>query len=278
MKITDACLTNPNARPGRTIVPKGLVVHWTANKSAGANAMANRHYFNKPTTVASAHYIVDDKQIVRCLPETEMGYHVGAKAYKPEALVQLSSYPNNCTIGIEMCVNADSKFSEMFKLTVELVVQILKRYGWGVDKLWRHYDVTGKNCPAFFVSDPEAKAYCGMPGAQAWQTFKAEVLSLLTDHPQNSELPVDSCRINLALEVQGYLQQGIAYLPVRAVAEAAGGSVEWEPQTKSVKVNGREVTVQNLNGISYTPARELAANLGLQVEWDEGSKTVTLRK
>lgn len=70
MRITEALLTNKSARPGKSIVPKGVVIHWTANPKAGADAMANRHYFNKPTTVASAHFIVDDKQIVRCLPET----------------------------------------------------------------------------------------------------------------------------------------------------------------------------------------------------------------
>jgi len=82
MQITEMLLTNPTARPGTKIVPKGLVIHWTANERKGADAVANRNYFNKPTTEASAHYIVDDWQIVRCLPEIEMGYHVGAKSYK----------------------------------------------------------------------------------------------------------------------------------------------------------------------------------------------------
>ncbi|GEB33715.1 N-acetylmuramoyl-L-alanine amidase [Brevibacillus parabrevis] len=82
MEITEMLLTNPTAGPGTKMVPKGLVIHWTANERKGADAVANRNYFNKPTTEASAHYIVDDWQIVRCLPEIEMGYHVGAKSYK----------------------------------------------------------------------------------------------------------------------------------------------------------------------------------------------------
>ncbi len=60
MQITEMLLTNPTARPGTKIVPKGLVIHWTANEKKGADAVANRNYFNKPTTEASAHYIVDD--------------------------------------------------------------------------------------------------------------------------------------------------------------------------------------------------------------------------
>ncbi|TGU66736.1 N-acetylmuramoyl-L-alanine amidase, partial [Mesorhizobium sp. M00.F.Ca.ET.186.01.1.1] len=48
MQITEMLLTNPTARPGTKIVPKGLVIHWTANEKKGADAVANRNYFNKP--------------------------------------------------------------------------------------------------------------------------------------------------------------------------------------------------------------------------------------
>ena len=281
MQITDMLLTNKNARPGTKITPRGLVIHWTANEGKGANAVANRNYFNKPTTEASAHYIVDDKQIVRCLPENEMGYHVGAKQYKPEAVAKLSSYPNNCTIGIEMCVNADGNFQETYRRTVELAADILKRHGWGVDRLWRHFDITGKNCPAYFVSDDYGRKYTGLTAAQAWAKFKDDVNRLLTGNPQTKEKPVDKVSIEIngcRLPVQGYLRDGVSWLPVRAVAEAVGGKVEWCEVTKQVKVNGKDLTESIENGTSYAPARELAAILGLAVEWDQATKTVKLKK
>lgn len=189
MQITEMLLTNKNARPGTRITPRGLVIHWTANESKGANAVANRNYFNNPTTEASAHYIVDDRQIIRCLPENEMGYHVGAKSYKPNALTQLSTYPNNCTIGIEMCVNIDGDFHEMYQKTLELVADILKRYGWGVNHLWRHFDITGKNCPAYFVSDDYARKFMGMTASQAWDKLKGDVNKMI--NPQPNAKPVD---------------------------------------------------------------------------------------
>jgi len=277
MQITDMLLTNKNSRPGTKITARGLVIHWTANKRAGANAVANRNYFNNPTTVASAHYIVDDKQIVRCLPENEMGYHVGAKSYKPDALQKLSSYPNNCTIGIEMCVNADGNFQTTYQNTVELTADILKRYGWGVDQLWRHFDVTGKNCPAYFVSDDYARQFTGLTAAQAWAKFKDDVQRLLTENPQKSNESVDICRVQLSLNTSGLLVDGVSYLRVREIAEAVGATVNWDPATKKVNVNGKELIVRNENGISYAPARELASILGLQVEWDGTNKTVTLK-
>lgn len=280
MQIVDMLLTNKNARPGTKITPRGLVIHWTANERKGANAVANRNYFNNPTTEASAHYIVDDKQIVRCLPENEMGYHVGAKQYKPEALAKLSKYPNDCTIGIEMCVNADGNFQETYRHTVELAANILKRYGWGVDRLWRHFDITGKNCPAYFVSDDFARKYTGLTAAQAWAKFKDDVKKLLTANPQQTQKPVDKVSIEITgcrLPVQGYLKDGVSWLPIRAVVEAVGGKVEWCACTKQVRVNGKDITAIIESGTSYAPARELAAILGLTVEWCGETKTVKLK-
>lgn len=280
MKIVDMLLSNKNARPGTRITPRGLVIHWTANEGKGANAVANRNYFNKPTTEASAHYCVDDKQIVRCLPENEMGYHVGAKSYKPDALKRLSSYPNNCTIGIEMCVNSDGDFRTMYQNTLELAADILKRYGWDVDHLWRHFDITGKNCPAYFVSDDFARRFTGLAAAQAWAKFKDDVQKLLTHNPQPAQKSVDKVSIEINkvhLKETGYLKDGVSHLPIRAVAEAIGGKVEWHPDTKQVTVNGHDLTETIERGVSYAPARELAAALDLDVAWDGANKTVKLK-
>jgi N-acetylmuramoyl-L-alanine amidase CwlA len=62
--------------------------------------------------------IVDDHSIIFCVPELEMAYHVGAKTYQTRAVQLLSKYPNDCTIGIEMCVNADGDFKATYKNTV----------------------------------------------------------------------------------------------------------------------------------------------------------------
>ncbi len=167
--------TSAGGRPGKKITPKAVVVHWTANTNPGANALANRNYFNNSGVAVSAHYIVDDKQIIQCIPENEMAYHVGAKSYKEDALKKLSSYPNDCTIGIEMCVNKDGNFQKTYKNTVFLVANILRHYSWGISNIWRHYDITGKDCPKFFVDNSTAKLYGFSSAANAWEQFKVDV-------------------------------------------------------------------------------------------------------
>ena len=162
-------------RPGTKISPKGLVIHWTANTGSGADADNNRDYFNNSGVTASAHYIVDDHQVVQCIPEEEMAYHVGANWYMPGALERLSDYPNDCTLGIEICVNQDGNFFKTMENTVALAADICKRYGWSSDNLWRHYDITGKACPKFFVDASTAAAYGFLSGNAGWKDFKEAV-------------------------------------------------------------------------------------------------------
>lgn len=78
------------------------------------------------------------------------------------------------------------------------------------------------------------------------------------------------------LSVRGYLQNGVSYLPVRAVSEAVGVSPEWDATTKQVKLNGRNLNAAITDGTSFAPARELAVALGLKVEWGGTTKTVKL--
>ena len=111
MEIEKRLLTlNPFSRPGKPLIGVyGIVVHWVGN--ANSSAVANRNYFeslkdqkNNEGRYASAHYIIGLLgEVIQCLPEEEIAYHVGANKYTPNALKYLSSYPNNCTLGIELC-------------------------------------------------------------------------------------------------------------------------------------------------------------------------------
>lgn len=92
--------------------------------------------------------------------------------------------------------------------------------------------------------------------------------------------PVDKVSVEIngkRLAVTGYLKDGVSWLPVRAVAEAVGGKVEWCAATRQVTVNGQDVTETIESGVAYAPARELAAALGLQVEWIQENKSVVLK-
>ena len=80
-----------------------------------------------------------------------------------------SNWRNNDTISIEVChpdesgVFNDSTYNSLVKLVAWLVE--LGNLNPKKDVI-RHYDVTGKICPKYFVDNPEA-----------WEQFKKDVAS-----------------------------------------------------------------------------------------------------
>lgn len=177
--VVDRLITNALNRPMRKNQPVYLVVHWTANQRPGADALAHAGYFNTTRHQVSAHYVVDERQTLRCIPEEEMAYSVGARFYTSWARNHLGDRPNGRVISVEMCVNSDGRFWLMYSRTAHLCATILKGRGWEISQLIRHYDITGKNCPAFFVQDWAARKFTGKPALLAWQDFRRDVVRLM---------------------------------------------------------------------------------------------------
>ncbi|QCX32440.1 amidase [Caloramator sp. E03] len=169
LPITQMLLVNHNRPKIKLKKLKGVVIHWTANTGKGANAKANRDYFNTTKTVASAHYIVDDSKIIQCIPDGEVAWHVGASKYTAtgEKIREKPYSPNYFLIGIEMCVNSDGDFKKTYQNTVELAAYLLKKYNLTLNDLYRHYDITGKDCPRMMVNENE------------WAKFKSAVNAVL---------------------------------------------------------------------------------------------------
>ena len=158
-KVSRPALRDPKAFTLTKVL--AIIAHWTANTGRGANAVANRNYFNMGSRYASAHYCVDSEQAVRCLPEREVAYHVGAARYRPvgERLKKGYPTPNYTTIGFEMCVNSDGDWNKTLMHSIDLAAWLLRKHGLGIDDLHRHYDITGKDCPRMFLADVEWEKY-----------------------------------------------------------------------------------------------------------------------
>ncbi|MDR0474114.1 MAG: peptidoglycan recognition protein family protein [Treponema sp.] len=168
MNIQRNLLTaNPFSRPGKTLADaKAIVIHWVEN--AGSTAKQNRDYFESlksqapgdpKARYASAHFIVGlEGEAIQCVPCEEMAYHVGAQSYTAEASDRLGSYPNNRTIGIELChPKNDGRFNaETLSTAAELCALLCIQFGIDpAQGIWTHHGITGKNCPKWFVDHPE---------------------------------------------------------------------------------------------------------------------------
>lgn len=152
---------NKYSRPGiKNNGIKGLVMHYTANN--GGTARNHKNYFNNLSgSYASAQLFVDDKEALCIIPLDEVAYHandiqkyVNGQPYYP--LRSIIGNANYSTIGLEMCLDAHGNITEVtFQNAVKAVKELIKMYPQiTADRIWRHYDVTGKNCPAPWVAKP----------------------------------------------------------------------------------------------------------------------------
>lgn len=158
LPITSMLLTNHN-RPGKKIIKiKGIAIHWTANEKIGADAKANRNYFNNTDRACSAHYIVDDHSIIQCVENAGLAYHVGSSKYTPFGQ-QFKPTPNFYFIGIEICVNKDGNFNKAYQNAVELTAYLVKEYGLTINDIVTHHMITGKDCPRFMQKPEEVNAF-----------------------------------------------------------------------------------------------------------------------
>ena len=154
---------NPYSRPGtETNKITGIVVHYTANP--GSTAMDNRNYFeglkDSHETKASSNFVIGlDGEIVQCVPTWEVAY--------------ASNSRNIDTVSIECCHPDESgAFQEMtYQSLVELVAFLCGKFNLTMDNVIRHYDVTGKDCPKYFVEHEDA-----------WNAFKEDVAKYIEEN------------------------------------------------------------------------------------------------
>ena len=147
---------------------KYIVVHYTANN--GDTARNNCNYYHENIVKASAHFFVDDTEVCCSVPWDNIAWHCGGNKYSYSAGGSMFGLCTNAnSIGIEMCSRKTEKgvyyFTEaVLENAAKFVAKQMKIYGLGIDRVIRHYDVTGKYCPAPFVD------------SFAWKEFKQKVM------------------------------------------------------------------------------------------------------
>ena len=158
----DLLPVNEWSRPGTPLEEiDGVVIHYVGNP--GTTARANRNYFasladGQEGTYASSHFIVGlEGEVIQCVPLTEIAY--------------ASNERNADTVAIEVChPDETGEFSDVtYWRTVELTAWLCHTFRLDpMEDVIRHYDVTGKLCPLYYVEHPEA-----------WEDFLVDVQAAL---------------------------------------------------------------------------------------------------
>lgn len=119
-----------------------IAIHYTANP--GATAQNNRDYFENLSisheAKVSSHFVVGlEGEVIQCIPTSEMSYATNSR--------------NVDSISIECCHKDDTGVfeQETYDSVVKLAAWLCARFGLTSEQVIRHYDVTGKDCPKYFV-------------------------------------------------------------------------------------------------------------------------------
>ena len=160
----DYLTVNEWSRPGTELEEiNGVVIHYVGNP--GTTAHANRNYFESLSsgqegTYASSHFIVGlEGEVIECIPLTEVAY--------------ASIERNADTVSIEVChPDETGEFSPVtYDRAVELTAWLCVQFKLDPETdVTRHYDVTGKECPRYYVEHPEA-----------WDAFRADVSAAIKE-------------------------------------------------------------------------------------------------
>ena len=154
---------NEYSRPGlSTGTINGVVVHYTANP--GSTAQQNRDYFENlkdtHTTKVSSNFVIGlEGEIIQCIPTSEIAY--------------ASNSRNTDTVSIECChPDETGKFTDAtYDSLVQLTAFLCSKFNLTENDVIRHYDITGKDCPKYFVENEAA-----------WETFRSDVGAVLAEY------------------------------------------------------------------------------------------------
>ena len=120
-----------------------IVIHYVGNP--GSTGQANRDYFAGSKSNVSSHFVVGlDGEVIQCIPLDEYS--------------AASNHRNGDTISIEVCHPDDTgRFNQAsYESLVRLTAWLCREAKLDEEHVIRHYDVTGKICPKYFVEHEDA--------------------------------------------------------------------------------------------------------------------------
>ena len=176
------------------MVPEFLTIHNTANN---ASALAEISFMIGNSDEVSYHWAVDDVQAIQGIEHNRNGWHSGDGA---------KGTGNLKSIGIEIChslTKGNPKYAKSEDNGAKLVAIILSQYGWGIDRIRKHQDWSGKYCPHRILDNGN------------WEGFKGKVQAYLlqlqgkqTPTPQPTATPKPTPKPTTTATVKEYTEYG----------------------------------------------------------------------
>lgn len=153
---------NEFSRPGDKVdAIESVVIHYLGNPKT--TAQQNHDYFESLKDLKdvsmSANFVVGiEGEIIECVPPGEIAY--------------ASNSMNHLSVSIENCHLDDSgRFTEeTYESCIHLTAYLVEKYGLKRENIIRHFDVTGKECPLYYVEHEDK-----------WEKFRDDVMNYIEE-------------------------------------------------------------------------------------------------
>ena len=119
------------------MVPKGIIVHNTASAQSARDVVSQMLSNASPV---SFHVAIDENEAVEAIPFSRNAWHAGDGP---------NGFANRNLIGIEIARSTSPQdiYLKAEDNAAAYIAEVLKQYGWGVDKLYKHKQFSATACP-----------------------------------------------------------------------------------------------------------------------------------
>lgn len=225
-----------------TMTPKGICIHNTANDASARNEIS---YMQSNNNEVSFHIAVDDQEAIQGLPFDRNAWHAGDGG---------NGQGNRNYIAVEICYSKSggSRFEAAEKRAAKEVAALLKKYGWGTDKIKDHRSFSGKNCPhrtnmSNFIKLVQSEltgssATATSPGATGSVTVGSKVKVVGTHYATGQEVPgwvkQNTYTVQQVNGDRALLQEITSWVYIKDLQLISGGAAATINVGSRVKVTG----------------------------------------
>lgn len=157
--IESYCTNNSRYKAAQIFSPQGIVLHSIGTPQPKARVLYN--YWQNNGSPYVVHYMVDDTEILHCMPDNYKCWHVCSPGNDKWIGIEMGEpsqikYTSGATFTVSDLSAARAYCEKTYKNAVWLIAYLCKKYGWDpMTQVWTHYEITKQKLSNTDHVDPQ---------------------------------------------------------------------------------------------------------------------------
>lgn len=189
--ITEA-LTRGNSRykAAEPLTPVGVILHSIGTPQPSARVL--QEYWDRNGSPYVTHYVLDDREILRCMPDNFKCWHVGSPGNAKWLGIEMCEprqieYTSGATFTVSDRTAARAFATACYENAVWLLAYLCKKYGWNPQTaILTHGEVTRTKVSNTDHVDPE-HLWKGLGLSYSLKTLRDDVAARMGEQPKQED-------------------------------------------------------------------------------------------